>query len=222
MVVFDFLAHSSFGFWIVAFLIIIFDSTLFLVPEQFTFTFGSRLNVKLRISESPYLLRHREPVVTLFVYPMTPFFISSMNEPPEGRHATKRILLQQKRAASNTRQLANLALFSLFLVCFGGPIASLQYGIERALLMIYPALYVSAVFGVGIVWFNRSIFGFATRDVAHICVELTVCPVLIVNILRRIAVRQAHPCTNDLINHFSDDHDEAVRRLKQHVEATAR
>jgi hypothetical protein len=219
--VFDFLAHSPFGFWIIAFLIITFDSTLFLVPEQFTFTFGRRLNVKLRIAESPYLLRHKEPVVTLFAHLMAPFFISSMDEPSEGRRATKRILLRQKRAACNSRQLVNLALLSLVLVCIVGPIASLQYGIERALLMVVPALYVSALFGAGIVWLNRSIFGFDMRGVAHICVELTVCPILMVNILKRIAVRQPRPCTNDLINHFSEDPAEAIRRLKQHVEATA-
>lgn len=218
---FDFLAHSPFGFWIIALLIIIFDSTLLLAPEQFTFTFGNRLNVKLRIAESPYLLRHKEPIVTLFVHPMAPFFISSMDEPSEGRRATKRILLRQKRAASNSRELTNLALLSLVLVCIVGPIASMQYGIERALLMVGPALYVSALFGVGIVWLNRSIFGFDMRDVAHICVELTVCPILMVNILKRIAVRQPRPCTNDLINHFSADPSEAIRRLKQHVEATA-
>jgi hypothetical protein len=219
--VFDFLAHSPFGFWIIAFLIIIFDSTLFLVPEQFTFTFGRRLNVKLRIVESPYLLRHKEPIITLFAHPLAPFFISSMDEPSKGRRVTKRILIEQKRAASNSGQLAHLALLSLVLVCIVGPTVSLQYGIERALLMVGPALYVSALFGAGIVWLNRSILGFDMRDVARICIELTVCPILMVNIFRRIAVRQLRPCTTDLITYFSQDRAEAIRRLKQHVEATA-
>jgi hypothetical protein len=152
---------------------------------------------------------------------MAPFFISSMDEPSEGRRATKRILLRQKRAACNSRQLANLALLSLGLVCIVGPIASLQYGIERALLIVGPALYVSALFGAGIVWLNRAIFGFGMRDIAHVCLELTICPILLVNIFKRIAVHQLHTCTTDLINHFSEDRADAIRRLKLHAEAAA-
>jgi hypothetical protein len=145
-----------------------------------------------------------------------------MSEPSHGRRATKHILLRQKRAASNSRQLANLALLSLILVCIVGPFASVQYGIERALLMIGPALYVSALFGAGIVWLNRSIYGFDLRDVAKICIELLVCPILMINIFRRIAIRQTHPCTSDLITYFSEDQAEAITRLKQHAEATAK
>jgi hypothetical protein len=219
--VFDFLAHSPFGFWIIASLVIVADSTLLLVPEQFTFTFGNRLNVRLRIVERPYLLRHKEPIITLFTHPIVPFFISSMNQPSQSRRATKRILLRQKRAASNSMHLANLALLSLLLVCIVGPIVSLQYGIEHALVMIVPPLYVSALLGAGIIWVKRSIFGFDTRDVAHLCFELTVCPILMVNIFRKIAVRQTYPCTTDLITHFSEDQAEAIRRLNQHVESTA-
>jgi hypothetical protein len=220
--VFDFLAHSPFGFWLIAFLVVVFDSTLLLVPEQFTFTFGKRLKVKLRIAENPYLLRHKQPIITLFVHPLAPFFISSMDEPSQGRRETKLILLQQKRAAFNSKQLAHLALLSLVLVCIVGPLVSLQYGIERALLIVVPALYVSAFFGGWLVWANRSLFGFGLRDLAHICLELTICPILLVNIFKRIAVQQLHTCTADLISHFSENHADTTRRLKNHIEATAK
>lgn len=218
---FDFLAHSAFGFWIVAFIIIAVDSTLFLVSDQFTFTFTERLNVRLRIAENPYLLRHKEPVVTLFAHLATPFFISSMDVPSHDTWTTKRLLLRQKRAASHSKQLTNLALLSLVLVCLVGPIASLQYGIERAIIMIAPALYVSAFFGLAIIWLKRTIFGFDNRALTHICFELTLCPILMVNIFKRIAVRQTRLCADDLIEHFTRDHAETMRRLKQHLEATA-
>jgi hypothetical protein len=220
--VFGFLAHSPLGFWIVAFLIVLFDSTLLLVPEKFTFTFRNRLNVRMRIVENPYLLRHKEPVVTLFAHPIEPFFISSMDVPSQDRRSTKQVLVQQKRAASNSKQLAHLAFLSLVLVCIVGPVASLQYGIERGLLMVAPALYASALCGAGIVWLNRSTLSLGTRDVAKICIELIVCPVLIINVFKRIAVRQPNPCTNDLINYFSEDQAEAFKRLEQHIGATAK
>jgi hypothetical protein len=219
--VFDFLAHSPFGFWIIAFLIITFDSTLFLSSHQFTFIFGNKLNTKLRITENPYLLRRKEPIITLFAYPTTPFFISSMDEKPKGRRATKQILLHQKRRASNATELVPLALLSLVLVCIVGPIVSLQYGIERGLLLAVPALYVIAFFGAAVVWVNHSKLGLNARDIARICLELTVCPILLPNIFKRIAVLQVNTCTGDLITYFSDDQAEAIRRLEQHIEATA-
>jgi predicted ferric reductase len=219
--VFDFFAHSPFGFWFVALLVIIFDGTLLLVPEDFTFSFGDRLNVKLRISENPYLLRHKEPIMTLFAHPVTPFFISSLNQPPQGRGAAKQLLVWQKRAARNSTQLTHLSLLSLVLVCIVGPTVSLQYGIDRALLMIIPALYVSALFGAAVIYLNRSNFGFGMGDLTRIYFELLICPILLVNIFKRIAVRQSRACTTDLINYFSKDQAEATRRLQQHIEATA-
>ena len=216
---FDFLAHSPFGSWIVAFLIVLFDSTLLLVPEQFTFTFCKRLNVNFRIIENPYLLRHKEPIITLFAHPLTPFFVSSMEASTEGRAETKRILLRQKRVAHNSRQLTYLALLSLLLLSVG-PLVSLQYGIERALFMIVPALYVSAFSGAVVVYVNRSLFGFGMRDLTYICLELIVCPVLLVNIFKRIALKQATTCTADLIDDFCGDQVETAKRLTQHVEAT--
>ena len=172
---FEFVAHSPFGFWIIAALVVVFDATLLLAPGHFTFTFGARLNVKLRIIESPYLLRHKEPIFTLFAHPLTSFFVSSVKVPSKGRVETKRILLRQRRAARNSRQLTFLALLSLLLLSIVGPLVSLQYGIERALFMVVPALYLSAFSGAMVVYINRSLFGFGMRDLAYICFELMIC-----------------------------------------------
>jgi hypothetical protein len=218
--VFELVSHSPFGFWIIAALVIVFDATLFLVPGNLTFTFGTRLNVRLRIIENPYLLRHKEAIITLFAHPLTPFFISSVNVPSKGRAATKRILLGQRRVAHNSRQLTLLALLSLLLLSVVGPPASLQYGIERALFMVVPALYVSALSGALVVHLNRSLFGFGGRDLAYIYFELLVCPILLVNIFKRIALKQSIPCTADLINDFCEDQAATIKRLAEYAEAT--
>jgi hypothetical protein len=42
-----------------------------------------------------------------------------------------------------------------------------------------------------------------------------------INIFKRIAVRQQRVCTSDLISHFSDEQAAATERLKRHVAATA-
>ena len=143
-------------------------------------SFGRGLRVKLKILQNPFLLRHKQPIITLFVHPFGPFFISSMDEPSQGRYKTKLILVRQKRAAFNSRQLAYLALLSLILVSVVGPILSMQYGIERALLIVVPVLYATAFLGACVVWAKRSLFGFGIADVAHVCLELMVCPILLV------------------------------------------
>lgn len=218
---FDFLAHSPLGFWLVALLLVVFDSSFLLTPDKFTFTFEKRLNVKLRIVESPYLLRHMEPIITLFSYPLRPFFISSLDQPCN-RAATKRILLQHRRVSLASADLSAIALMSLTLVCFVGPLASLQFGIGRALIVVMPAIYVCAFYGAAIIYFKRTRLGFTRRDIAMIIVELLICPVLIANIYKKIARRQPYACTTDLLNYFLLDPTEGKRRLEQHLEATAK
>jgi hypothetical protein len=217
--VFEFIAHSPFGFWIIAALVIVADAALLLSPGDFTFTFGARLNVVIRINESPFLLRHKEPIITLFAYPLTMFFISSIKVPSKGRAQTKRDLLRHKRVTQGSVSLVWIALFSLMLLSIVGPMISLRYGIERALLVTIPALYASAVCGAMIVFVKRSLFGFDNRALTYLTFELLVCPILLVNIFKRLAVKQVVVCNDDLINYFCTDPAETTKRLTQHVEA---
>lgn len=216
---FDFLSHSTLGFWIVAFLIITFDSTLLLPPSHFTFSFESRLNVRLRIVERPFLLRNKEPIIALFSYPASQFFISSLDEASCGKRLTQQALLRERRIASSARQLSHLSLLTLGLTILVGPVLSMQYGIDRALLAVAPVFYVSALFGAITLYANRSLFGFTRWNIAILSVELAVCPILIVNVFRRIAIRQARLSTTDLIAGFSKNAVELNRRLEARNEA---
>jgi hypothetical protein len=218
--VFEFLAHSALGFWIIALLIIIVDSSLLLAPGRVTFTIGHRLNVKIRIVDYPFLLRGKEPLITLLTYPLAPFFISSIDQPLQGRDSVKRLLLRHKRLTHNCGHLASLAFISLVLVSIVGPLVSLQYGIERALIATLPAEYLIAVFGAAVLYLNRSIYELSRSDLAHIALELLLCPILLVNILKKIATRQRLVSTIDLMDHFSKDRNELTKRLLDYVEAT--
>jgi hypothetical protein len=156
----------------------------------------------------------------LFTYPLTPFFISSINQPLQGRHSVKRLLLRDKRVACNGGHLASLALISLILVSIVGPLISLQYGIERALITTFPASYLTALFGAVVVYLNRSLYELNRRDLTHIALELLVCPILLVNIFKKIAIRQQPSCcTVNLVEHFSRDRIELTKRLSDYVEA---
>jgi hypothetical protein len=218
--VFELLAHSALGFWIVALLIIVVDSSLILAPGRLTYAIGQRLNVTIRIVDYPFLMRGKEPVITLLTYPLAPFFISSIDQRPQGRDGVKRLLLKHKRLACNCGTLASLACVSLILVSLVGPLISLQYGIERALIATLPAEYLTALFAAIIVYLNRSIYELNKTDLAHIALELLVCPILLVNIFKKIAVRQQVLCTMDLLDHFSKDRNMLTKRLSAYVEAT--
>jgi hypothetical protein len=100
---------------VAAFLLIMIDSTLLVTPDRLSYRFCHRLNVKLKIAESPFLLRGKEPIITLFVYPLSPFFISSLKEPSRNRAEIKRTLLQQKIAVCESGVLRALGLTTLIL-----------------------------------------------------------------------------------------------------------
>lgn len=217
---FELLAHSALGFWIIALLIVIMDSFLLLTPGHFTYTIGQRLNVAIRIVDCPFMLRGKEPIITLFTYPLTPFFISSTDQDQQGRGSVKRLLLKHKRFVCNSGMLVPLALTSLTLVVLVGPLVSLQYGIERSLVTVLPAEYLIALVGAIVVYLNRSIYELKNTDLAHIAVELALCPILLVNIFKKIALRQRTLCTMDLLDYFSKDRNVLDQRLTSYVEAT--
>jgi hypothetical protein len=219
--VFETLAHSSLGFWITALLIVVVDSALLLDPGRLTFAIRRRLNVEVRVIEYPLLLRGKEPVVTLFAYPFAPFFISSIEVPSQDRSTVKRLLLRNKRLAGHCGHLSVLAFISLLMVCVVGPLISLQYGIERALVTTLPMLYLTALGGVMIVYANRSLYGLGRSELVHVSVELLFCPYLLVNILKKIAISQKLTlCTSDLMDHFANDRPEVAKRLSAYIEAT--
>ena len=196
------------------------DSSLLLAPGRLTYTIEQRLNVRIRIVDCPFLLRGTEPVITLFTYPLAPFFIPSTRHPQQSRDSVKRLLLKHKRLACNSIILASLALVSLSLVLIVGPLVSLRYGIERALITTLPAAYLTALVGAIIVYLNRSIYDLKNTDLAQIAIELILCPILLVNIFKKIAIRQQTLCTIDLLDHFSKDRNVLTKRLSAYVEAT--
>jgi hypothetical protein len=217
---FDFVAHTPLGFWIVASLIIIADSLLFLSPGRVAFVIEKRLNVRLRIVERPFLLRGKMPVITLFTFPLSPFFISSLHATLEGKRKIQQALLKRKKLAKASCRLSYFSFISLLFVIIIGPLVSLQYGIERALLVILPMEYLIALFGAIILHVNRRIYALSGRDIAHISVELAVCPILMVNIIKKISVRQEDVSAIDLLEHFAPDRYELSKRLEEYVEET--
>lgn len=218
---FAFLAHSPFGFWAIAFGIVVADSILLASPNDFTYTIGNRLRVRVRIGTNPYLLRGRKPIISLFAYPLVPFFVSSADQPAQGKSNTRRLLVKQKRSTIGSKDLTPFAFVVLLLLCAVGPFLSLQYGIDRSLLLVLPALYIFSLSGFACLWFNRTELSLHRNDLIHLGVELMICPVLFVNIFKKLAARQQYSSTLDLIEYFSNDRVGLLHLLNEHHEATA-
>jgi hypothetical protein len=96
----------------------------------------------------------------------------------------------------------------------------LQYGIERGIVSTLPAAYVATLFGISLLYSNRVLYELSKTDLGYITVELLLCPILLVNILKKIATRQELACTTDLMEHYSKDRDELTKRLLEYGEAT--
>ncbi len=217
----DTLAYSPFGFWIVAVLIILIDATVFLQPGRFTFRIGRGLTARIRVVETPFLLLGREPVVTLISYPFSAFFITSDDGSPKPRSALKRDLLALKRLARACEMLATLALTSGALVCVAGPILSAQYSVGHGIIFVMPVVYILAVLGISLLCAYRSNLGLARSDVAGIGFELLLCPFLMVNVIKKVVVRQKIAMSvQALVENFVSDKDETTRKMSAHLEAT--
>jgi hypothetical protein len=118
--------------------------------------------------------------------------------------------------------LKALAIATLVLVGFVGPLVSLQYGPERALILVMPPIYLSALLSLIYICSKRVLLRLRKRDLTLLFAELLVCPVLLVNVFKKIALHQPQVCTTDLLGGgFAVDKLETTERLRRYSEATA-
>jgi hypothetical protein len=183
--VLDQLTHSNFAFWLLALLIATVDSLVILKPGEFTYRILRGLRVKLRASPSPYLMQGREPIITLISYPATPFFLCSTETPSRSRAEMKLALFAAKRTARNCRQLSTLAVTTLILFIVVGPIFSVQLDTGRAIVFVWGACYFISVATIVYLLINQNRFGLTRHQILKISIELTFCPFLMVNIVKK-------------------------------------
>jgi hypothetical protein len=216
------IANSALGFWVIAFVITLADSSLFLRPGYFAFCTGPRLTTKVRIAEYPFLLLGKEPIITLISYPLSPFFISSLTEPPQDRYELRTKLVDMKRLTSECQSLTVLPMLSLALLCIVGPLISLHFGIAFSILLTMPGLYTLAILSIAVLFWKKPRLNLQNRDIAHIFVELLFCPFLLSNLQKKIMIRQNVSInTKSLIEFSVKDKCETLRKLSENLEVTA-
>jgi hypothetical protein len=186
----SFVEDTPYGLWTIAFGIILLDSAVLLRPSSFTFRFGRGLRVLVSPTRVPFLIRDRQPVITLIKHPFRAFFIAEPEAESGGRLTSRRELLARKRTAVACRQLCIPAAATLFLVCIAGPVLSHIAGIQRAIIYVWLVVYLLALEGMLIVIFSRQSLNVGGRKIAALTFELLVCPFLTANLIKKIVVAQ--------------------------------
>jgi hypothetical protein len=180
------LAASKFGFWIVAWTMVLADSAFLLEPGKFVFTVSRAKKPELRVSSVPFTMLNKEVVFAIYSFPFRLFFVSSTSAPPQSEQEFFRRLSNMKRWEHRTKPLLVLSSAAMAILLMG-PILAAVRGIQFALVVFLPALYALAVAASLVVWSNRRRFGLANGTALRICAEVTLCPVFLVNIAKRLS-----------------------------------
>lgn len=182
-------ASSRFGFWIVALVMAIIDSTFLLKPGSFAFSISRKNLIWVRVSLSPFTLRNKELASSLVSFPFQLFFISNIDEPARTARETLYSLSRMRRLS---RQAAIFSILSVLTTAFLllGPCLALVVSSQFSILVLFPPLYGFAILASVLLWRRRRRFGLSNGNVLRISAEITLCPVLLVNIAKRISLAQ--------------------------------
>lgn len=185
----DQLASSTFGFWIVAVVIVAVDQAILLTPGTFAFTTLSADRARLRISNAPFTLRNKELVSSLVSFPFQFFFVCSTAAPKRTPQQTRRLLARMHRLSGHNAPLTILSMLAA-LILIAGPFIAASRGVALSIIVLLPLLYLLSLAGGIVIWWMRKPFGLSQISVLKLAAELVLCPVFIVNVSKRVALAQ--------------------------------
>jgi hypothetical protein len=182
-------ASSRFGFWIVALVMAGIDSAFLLKPGSFAFSVSTKNLVWMRVSSNPFTLRNKELASSLLSFPFQLFFISNIDE---SERSDREMLLALSRMG---RLSARVAIFSILAVLTAvllvlGPCLAFLASSQFSIIALFPLLYAFAILASVLLWQRRRRLGLSNGNVLRISAEIILCPVLLVNIAKRISLAQ--------------------------------
>ncbi len=207
----DTLIDWQYSFWALAFLIAALDSIVLLPPGQFCFAFGGDGRPRVRTTMVPFLIRGRELMFAALSYFARPYFISSVNS----ANAGKAQLAELRLLAKSQRLVGLCSVLAAGLTFLAGPIVTAQRDIGNAILAVLPLIYANAAIAVIAVVAARKVWRLSGSNVFYIAFELLVCPVLVMNLNKRLAYRAvATPNTFQLIGGDSHVRERILANLE--------
>lgn len=204
------IASSSFGFWSIAVLFVVFDSIVLLAPGEFAFAFDRRGKAEVRAAASPYLVRNKELSFASLIFFGRSFFVSSASAPDVSQEELNALA----RQASQHRSVYLYSAVTAFLLLAAGPVLTVFLGIPTALLIVLPAIYANAIVALIDVTLARRQLKLSGKVLSSLAFELIVCPVLVTNLNKRLLDRSVVPNTFQLVG---DDHA-LQSRIKANLE----
>jgi hypothetical protein len=184
----EYAANSTVGFWAFAIAIVLIDSAVLLKAGEFTFRLEADDRVELRLPAAPFLVRNHELVFTLVSYFLRPFYLSSISAPAAAR-ADRLHNLREVHAVH--RVLGLFAGAGLLLIVVIGPAVSAAWGVNVALFSVVPLLYANSIAAFAYVFRQRHVLGTTNSDLSRLAFELLACPVLAVNVVKKLTMRRA-------------------------------
>jgi hypothetical protein len=207
----DWLANWQHSFWAIALLIVALDAIVLLPPGQFCFAFGRDDRPKVRVTTVPYLVRGQELMFAAVSFFARPYFISSASAADLG----KAQLAELRNLAKRQRSIGLCSMLAAALAFVAGPLLTAEYDIGNALLMVLPLIYANAVVAIVVIALAQKAWRLSRQNVFYIAFELLVCPVLAVNLNKRLAYRAvAIPNTFQLVGSDDDAHNRILANLE--------
>jgi hypothetical protein len=186
---FEEIASSRFGFWIVALIMAAVDTSFLLKPGKFAFSVSSANHVRLRISTAPFIIRNKELASSFLSFPFQLFFISDVDALERTARETFNTLSRMRRLSRQTKIISVLSAIAMVLLVLG-PCAAGLFGVQRSILVFFLPLYGLAIATSALLWRRRRRFGLSNSKVLKLSTEIILCPVLLVNISKRISLAQ--------------------------------
>jgi hypothetical protein len=189
------IASSSFGFWSIAALIVVIDSVVLLTPGEFVFAFNRHGKPVVRAAPTPYLVRSKDLSFASLIFFARPFFVSSVTirEVPDDE------LVALARQASQHRSIYLYSAVTAFLLVAAGPALTTLLDISSALLVVLPVLYANAIIALADVIAARRELRLSRKALLSLAFEFIVCPVLVINLNKRLLDRSIVPNTLQLV-----------------------
>jgi hypothetical protein len=210
------IASSQFGFWIVALLIAAVDSSFLLEPGKFAFSISAANRVRLRISPAPFMLRNRELASSLVCFPFQLFFISDIRSVEQTRPQTSDALSELRRLSRQTMIFSALSAVTTMALLLGPCVAALS-GIEKSIMLLFLPLYLLAIAASVLLWRKRQRFGLSSNTVLRISAEIVFCPVLLVNISKRISLAQETRLNSYGLAAFTSTPDRTLSEIRDNI-----
>jgi hypothetical protein len=212
------IASSRFGFWVVALIMVAIDSSFLLRPGKFAFSISPSDHVRMRISPSPFLILNKELVCSLISFPFQLFFISDVesSERATGRETFK-ALSRLKRVCRQTAVFSVVAAIGIALLMLGPCLAAVR-SVQTSIVLILPPFYLLAVATSVLLWQRRRKVSLSENAVLKISAEIILCPVLLVNIAKRISLAQRLELNSYRLALLSNSPGQTLAAIRENIQ----